>query len=69
MDCRTNKTPDEVLKERAFGGTYFYSSVNQKWHKKSWKEFDQLKNIDQSIIAQVFMLLVLINMVLNVKHL
>ena len=48
MDCRTNKTPDEVLKEHAFGGTYFCSSVNQKWHKKSWKEFDQLKNIDQS---------------------
>ena len=24
-----------------------YSGVNRKWYKKSWKEFDQLKNIDQ----------------------
>ena len=45
-----NKTPVEVIKEGAFGGTYFrdiYSNVNEKWCKKSWKEFDQLKNIDQ----------------------
>ena len=25
----------------------FYSGVTRKWHKKSWKEFDQLKDIDQ----------------------
>ena len=25
----------------------FISSVTRKWYKKSWKEFDQLKNIDQ----------------------
>ena len=25
----------------------FYSSVNDKWYKNSWKEFDVLKNIDQ----------------------
>ena len=45
-----NKTPVEVIKEGAFGGTYFkdiYSSVNGKWYKKSWKTFDQLKNIDR----------------------
>ena len=50
MDFGANKTPVEVIKEGAFGGTYFrdiYSSVNGKWYKKSWKEFDQLKNIDQ----------------------
>ena len=50
MDFSTNKTPFEVIKEGAFGGTYFreiYSKVNGKWYKKSWKEFDQLKNIDQ----------------------
>ena len=38
------------LKEGAFGRTYFrdiYSSVYGKWYRKSWKEFDQLKNIDQ----------------------
>ena len=50
MDFGVNKTPVEVIKEGAFGGTYFrdiYSNVNGKWQKKSWKEFDQLKNIDQ----------------------
>ena len=26
-----------------------YSSVNGKWYKKSWKEFDQLKDIDQKL--------------------
>ena len=24
-----------------------YSGINGKWYKNSWKEFDQLKNIDQ----------------------
>ena len=49
MDFGANKTPVETIKEGAFGGTYFrdiYSSVNGDWYKKSWKEFDQLKNID-----------------------
>ena len=50
MDFGANKTPVEVIKEGAFGGTYFrdiYSNVNGKWYKKSWKEFDQLKNFDR----------------------
>ena len=50
MDFGANKTPVEVIKEGAFRRTYFgdiYSSVNEKWYKKSWKEFDKLKNIDQ----------------------
>ena len=50
MDFGPNKTPVEVIKEGAFGGTYFreiYSSHNGKWYKKSWKKFDQLKDIDQ----------------------
>ena len=50
MDFGANKTPVEVIKEGAFGGTYFrdiYSSANEKWYKKSWKGSDQLKNIDQ----------------------
>ena len=49
MDFGANKTPIEVIKEGSFGGTYFrdiYSNVNKKWYKKSWKEFNQLKNID-----------------------
>ena len=50
MDFGANKSPIEIIKEVAFGGTYFrdiYSSVNEKWYKKSWREFYQLKNIDQ----------------------
>ena len=49
MDFRANKTPIEVIKEGAFGGTYFrdiYSGINEKWYWNSWKVFDQLKNID-----------------------
>ena len=49
MDFGANKTPIEIIKEGAFGGTYLkdiYSSVNGKWYKKSWKEFNQLKKID-----------------------
>ena len=40
----------EIIKEGTFGGTYFrdiYSGINGKWYKKSWKEFDVLKNIDR----------------------
>ena len=50
MDFSPNKTPIEIINEGAFGGTYFrdiYSNVTGKWYKKSWKEFNQLKNIDQ----------------------
>ena len=49
-----NKTPVEVIKKGAFGGTYFrdiYSSINGKWYKNSWKEFFQLKNIDSKFYA------------------
>ena len=39
------------LEERILeGGTYFrdiYSGINGKWYGKSWKEFYQLKDIDQ----------------------
>ena len=41
MYSSSNKTPITVIKEGAFGGTYFgdiYSSVNGKWYKKSWKQ-------------------------------
>ena len=36
MDFGTNKTPVKVIKECAFGGTYFryiYYGVNAKWNK------------------------------------
>ena len=35
MDFGTNKTPVEIIKEGAFGGTYY--CVIGKWYKKSWK--------------------------------
>ena len=50
MDFGENKTPVEVIKEGAFGGTYFryiYSGVNGKWYRKSWKVFDELKDVNQ----------------------
>ena len=50
MNLGTIKTPIEVIKERAFGGTHFrgiYSSIINKWYRKSWEEFDKLKNLDK----------------------
>ena len=50
MGFGSNKAHVEVIKEVAFGKTYFrdiYSGINDKWYKKSCKEFDVLKNIDQ----------------------
>ena len=49
MDFGVNKTFVEVVTEGAFGGTYFrdISSVNEEWYFFSWKELDQLKNLDQ----------------------
>ena len=50
MKFGANKTPVEVIKGGVFGGTYFrdiYSGINGNWYRKSWKEFDQLKDIDQ----------------------
>ena len=44
MDFSPNKMPIVLIREGAFGGTYFrdiYSGINGKWYKKSWKEFDQ----------------------------
>ena len=54
MDFSPNKTPIEVIRESAFGGTYFvdiYSGINEKWYRKSWKEFVQIKNIDAKFYA------------------
>ena len=51
MNVGTNKTSIEVIKEGAFEGTYFgdiYSGINGKYYRKSWKEFDELKNINQN---------------------
>ena len=50
MEFNPNKTPVEIIKKKAFGGTYFrniYSGVIIKWCKNSWKEFNETKSIDQ----------------------
>ena len=50
MDFGASKTPAEIINESGFGGTDFrdiYSGVNGKLYRKSLKEFDELKNIDQ----------------------
>ena len=42
MNFSPNKTPTEIIKEGAFGGTYFRdisSNINEKWYKNLWKEF------------------------------
>ena len=39
MEDNSNKTPVEIIKKRAFGGTHFrfiYLGVNEKWYKISW---------------------------------
>ena len=49
MEFGTNKASIEVIKERAFGGTYtryIFAGVNNKRDRKSWREFNDLKNID-----------------------
>ena len=54
MNFSLNKTPIEVIREGVFGVTYFrdiYSGINGKRYKNSWKEFDQLKNIDAKYYA------------------
>ena len=50
MDFGAYETPVEGIKKGAFGGTYFrhiYSGIDSKWHRKLWKEFDELGNIDR----------------------
>ena len=57
MNFSSNKTPVEIIKEGAFGRTYFreiYSGINRKWYKNPWKEFVQLKNIDVKFYASVY---------------
>ena len=49
-----NFRPIEIIKEGAFGGTYFRdidSGINGKWYKYSWKEFVHLKNIGAKFYA------------------
>ena len=71
MGFGANKTPVQIIKEGAFGRTYFrdiYSGVTEKQNKKSWKEFDQLKKNDQKFYCSDYYMSVSINMVLNMEH-
>ena len=57
MDFRPNISPVEVIKKGAFGDAYFrniYSGVNDKFYKNSWKEFEQLEDIDKKYYASDF---------------
>ena len=71
MDFRPNINPVDVIKKGAFGGTYFrdiYSCINNKWYRDSWKEFKELQNIDGRYHFLIFIMLMLINMVLNAEQ-
>ena len=49
MDFGANKTSIEVIEGGEFDVTYLkdiYSSANGRWYKKSWEEFNELKNVD-----------------------
>ena len=71
MDFGANKTPIEVIKEGALEVLILEAFILvlmgscTKSHGKSWIGW---KILIRSIIAQVIMMLVLINVVLNVKH-
>ena len=57
MEFGANNSPVKVIKEGAFGGTYFrviYLGINGKWCRKSWKEYDQFKNIDQKFYCSAY---------------
>ena len=67
MDFGANKTPVEVIKKGAFGRTYILMLMlnGTESHGKNLMSWEILI---KSIIAQIIMVLVLINVVLNVEH-
>ena len=67
MDFGANKTPVEVIEKGAFGRTYILVLMlnGTESHGKNLMSWEILI---KSIIAQIIMVLVLINMVLNVEH-
>ena len=57
MEFHPNISPIDAIKKGAFGGTYFrdiYSSITGKFYKNSWKEFEELKNIDKKYYCSEF---------------
>ena len=72
MSFNPNKTPIEIIREGAFGGTYFrdiYSGVNGKWYRNSWKEFNFLEDIDPKLYASNYYDAKLINIKSDAVHL
>ena len=71
MDFCANKTHVEVIKEGAFGGTYFRdicSGVNGKWYRKSWKGFDELGGIDKKYYSSNYYDISVNKYMFNVEH-
>ena len=72
MSFNPNKTPIEIIKEGAFGGTYFrdvYSSINGKWYRNNWKEFDFLSNINPKLYLSNYYNINVNKYKINVVHL
>ena len=71
MDFGPTKTSGAVIKEGAFARTYFrdiYSVLLESGTKSYGKNLITWKILIRSFIAQVIMMSVSINMVLNAKH-
>ena len=50
MKFKPNISPVDVIKKGAFSERYFrdiYSRANNKFYKNSWKEFEELKDINK----------------------
>ena len=54
MEFKPNITPINVIKKGAFGGTYFRDIYSSKFYKNSWKEFEELKDIDKKYYCSDF---------------
>ena len=57
MEFTPNITPLDVIRKGVFGGTFFryiYSNVIDKFYKNSWKEFEELENIDNKYYSSDF---------------
>ena len=57
MKFQPNISPRDVIKKGAFGGTCFrdiYSNITGKLYKNTWKEFEELKNIDKKYYCSDF---------------
>ena len=57
MESKPNISPVNVLKKGALDGIYFrdiFSCVTSKFYKNSWKNFKELKNIDDKYYCSDF---------------